>query len=78
MTGEVFDISCMMCGTQVGEIREGRFVHDERCSLPPVLRGGSVRCCRCGGSLYQERVDPLTASIRPSAAVLERIRPLTR
>ena len=53
------EINCMMCGTQIGEVRDGRFTHHRGCSRPVEVRGGFPRCCRCGGSLYMERVDNL-------------------
>ena len=50
------DVTCLMCGTVVGEARGGRFEHHRGCERPVRLQGRLPRCCRCGGSLY---VDPL-------------------
>ena len=49
------EITCLMCGTVVGEIRQGRFTHHGGCDRPIRWQGRLPRCCRCGGSLY---VDP--------------------
>ena len=61
------EINCMMCGTQVGEVRNGRFAHHSGCNQPVEVRGGFPRCCRCGGSLYMERADNLVLSRRAYA-----------
>jgi hypothetical protein len=65
MMSQVFEIRCMMCGSEVGEVRERRFVHHVGCERPLPVRGGKIRCCRCGGSLYMERADGISASLRP-------------
>jgi hypothetical protein len=67
MYRSIAEINCMMCGTQIGEVRDGRFTHHRGCSRPVELRGGFPRCCRCGGSLYMERTDNLTLSPRAYA-----------
>jgi hypothetical protein len=64
----VYEVNCMLCGTEVGEIRDKRFVHQPGCDRPPTVRGGKLRCCRCGGSLYMERADTVNASLRARAA----------
>lgn len=64
MTHPTYEIHCMLCGTEVGEIREGRFLHHRGCDRPVPVRGGRIRCCRCGGSLYLERADNLTARLQ--------------
>jgi hypothetical protein len=67
MFRKIFEVHCMMCGSEVGEIREGRFVHHRGCERTPPVRRGILRCCRCGGSLYKERADSLTLSARSYA-----------
>ena len=67
MSGQLYEVRCMMCGSEVGEIRERRFVHHRGCDRPLPVRGGTLRCCRCNGSLYVERADTLTASLREGA-----------
>ena len=68
MFRKFFEVHCMMCGTEVGEIRDDRFVHHRGCERRLPLRGGIPRCCRCGGSLYMERGDTLNLSERAYAA----------
>ena len=43
------DLTCLMCGTVVGEVREGRFAHHRECERPVRWHGKLPRCCRCGG-----------------------------
>jgi hypothetical protein len=66
-TTAVYEIHCMLCGNEVGEIRERRFVHHPGCERPVPVRSGQLRCCRCGGSLYMERSDNLNAGRRAPA-----------
>ena len=68
MAERVFELHCMLCGTEVGEVREERFVHHPGCERRPTVRGGFLRCCRCGGSLYRERVDQLVLNARARVA----------
>jgi len=65
----VYEVHCMLCGTEVGEVREGRFVHQPGCELRMQASSGKLRCCRCGGSLYLERADTLSASFRARVQV---------
>ena len=46
-----WDVECSACGLIVGQILDGRFVHDEDCSLLPRIGSGVMRSCRCGGKL---------------------------
>ena len=55
MTRDRGEVTCLMCGTVVGEARQGRFEHHRGCERPVRLQGKLPRCCRCGGSLY---IDP--------------------
>ena len=64
MASQVYEVRCLMCGSEVGEVRESRFAHHAGCGRSLPVRGGKLRCCRCGGSLYMERVDTLSASLR--------------
>jgi hypothetical protein len=63
MDPRVYDMTCLLCGTQVGELRGGRFYHHAGCTSAPTVRAGILRCCRCGGSLYMERSDAISASL---------------
>ena len=49
-----YDVRCLMCGTEVGRILDGRFRVHAGCSRPLVRAGRQLRCCECGGSLYLE------------------------
>jgi hypothetical protein len=57
-----YDVKCMMCSEEVGQVLSGRFVHHQGCALPMQRRGGMLRCCHCGGSLY---LDPIEAYPSP-------------
>ena len=46
-----WDVECSACRLMVGQIVDGRFVHDEECSLLPRIGMGVLRCCACGGKL---------------------------
>ena len=63
MDPRVYDMTCLLCGTQVGELRGGRFYHHAACDSAPIMRAGILRCCRCGGSLYMERSDAISAAL---------------
>jgi hypothetical protein len=71
MFGQIDEVVCMMCGTEVGEIRKGRFAHHPGCNRELTVRGGFLRCCRCGGSLYKERADSLQLTRRRYAEARE-------
>jgi hypothetical protein len=62
----MLEMHCLLCGTEVGEVRGGRFIHHQGCDRQVPVRAGVLRCCRCGGSLYQERA----AGLRLSPAAL--------
>jgi hypothetical protein len=55
------DLSCLMCGRNVGQVIDGRVVHRAGCSGQLRVERGMLRCCGCGGSVYREPVSPLTA-----------------
>jgi hypothetical protein len=46
------EVTCLMCGTVVGDVKQGRFTHHTGCERPVHWRSRLPRCCRCGGSLY--------------------------
>jgi hypothetical protein len=71
MQEAVLEMHCLLCGTEVGEVRAGRFRHHAGCDRQVLIRAGSLRCCRCGGSLYQERADRLRLSSDVLAALAE-------
>lgn len=54
------DLSCLMCGRQVGQLVDGRVVHRAGCGGQLRIDRGMLRCCQCGGSVYREPVGPLT------------------
>jgi hypothetical protein len=53
---------CLMCGTVVGEVRQGKFAHHVGCERPLRWQGHLPRCCRCGGSIY---FDPEIMAVGP-------------
>ena len=55
------EVTCLMCGTVVGDLRGGRFIHHQGCERPLRWQGKLPRCCRCGGSIY---FDPALATPR--------------
>jgi transcription elongation factor Elf1 len=52
-----YDVKCMLCGTEVGQIVEARFKQHSGCSARMPRQGGLLRCCHCGGSLYLDPID---------------------
>lgn len=69
MSGTVLEVTCLLCGTEVGEVRGGRFHHHQGCERPVAFRLGQLRCCRCGGSVYCERTPALMLSPSERAAL---------
>lgn len=64
MRPAVYDVRCMMCGAEMGQVVGGTF--HSLADVRPVLprRGGLPRCSKCGGSLY---LDPGDSSLyRPT------------
>lgn len=49
---EQYDVRCLMCGTEVGQVAFGRFIKHPGCAAGLPRTGGLPRCCRCGGTLY--------------------------
>ena len=49
---EQYDVTCLMCGTEVGHIVFGRFIKHAGCGAALPRKGGLPRCCHCGGTLY--------------------------
>ena len=66
-----WDVECSACGLPVGQIVDGRFVHDEECSLLPRIGSGVLRCCACGGKLVGRALavhapaEPERATVMP-------------
>ena len=56
-TGLNYDVKCMLCGTEVGQIYDSGFHKHPGCSAPLPRKGGMLRCCHCGGSLYLDPTD---------------------
>jgi hypothetical protein len=61
LSGRRWIASCAACEIVIGFVEEGRFVHDPECSQPLAIGRGTMRCCRCGGTLavVEEPSDPL-------------------
>jgi hypothetical protein len=87
MMNQNFDLTCMMCGTNVGQLLGGRCVW-QASDVSTSRADGRRRCGRCGGSLYVELMDSdadaaaLEASVRAArieadAAPRRRGRPAT-
>src|SRR5207249_1838219 len=51
-----YEVKCMLCSTEVGLILSGQFKQHAGCDATMPRKGGMLRCCHCGGSLY---LDPL-------------------
>ena len=58
-----YDVKCMLCGTEVGQIYNGQFTQHAGCSAPMPRKGGMLRCCHCGGSLYLDPTDVYPATL---------------
>ena len=56
MQGVNYDVKCMMCSAEVGQIWAGKFRQHDCGKTMPVL-AGMARCCHCGGSLYLDPND---------------------
>lgn len=71
---QAWDVKCMLCSTEVGQILDGKFSKHAGCpgKLPRV--GKMARCCHCGGSLYLDPIDgtlPQWARLRATKAATE-------
>jgi hypothetical protein len=54
----VWDVGCTRCDAALGQVVDGRFVHDATCTLPRRIDGGRLKCCACGGPVVpRERRD---------------------
>ncbi len=47
----MWTVSCPACSIVIGEVQDGRFLHDPDCSRPLSIGAGLLRCCQCGGRL---------------------------
>ncbi len=54
--GTDYDVKCMLCSTEVGQILGGTFTQ-HGCGLSMPSKGAMRRCCHCGGSLYLDPID---------------------
>lgn len=52
-----YDVKCMLCGTEVGQVLGGTFKQHADCSAPMPRQAGTRRCCHCGGSLYFDPIE---------------------
>jgi hypothetical protein len=64
------ELTCLMCGTVVGDFNRGRFVHHPGCDRLVGQQAGLPRCCRCGGSLY---FDPILTFNSPARYINPRL-----
>jgi hypothetical protein len=66
-----YSVSCMMCGRASGQVRSGVFFRAP--GAPPLEnRAGRTRCGFCGGNLYLEPDDSITAPLPIAMAAEER------
>jgi hypothetical protein len=56
-----YEVKCMLCGTEVGQVVNGALKQHDGCNTPMPRKGGMARCCHCGGSLYFDRIDVQTS-----------------
>jgi hypothetical protein len=54
---ENYEVKCMLCGTEVGQILSGKLKKHAGCTATMPRVGGLLRCCHCGGSLYLDPID---------------------
>lgn len=62
-----FDVKCMLCSAEVGQILNGRF-QQHGCKQEMPRKAGMLRCCHCGGSLYLDPIDVYPALLNRAAA----------
>jgi hypothetical protein len=65
MNTGLYDLRCLMCGTEAGQLVGPNFVAAPGAQPVLVRRGGLPRCAHCGGSLY---LDPADAGMVRSPA----------
>lgn len=63
-TGADYDVKCMMCGVEVGQIVGGRLIRHAGCTASMPRKNGLARCCHCGGSLYLDPLDVYGARLQ--------------
>ena len=71
MRPAVYDVRCMMCGADMGQIAGESFRPPVGAPPPLPRRGGLPRCSLCGGSLYLDPSDP--SLFRPTAEQAARL-----
>ena len=52
-----YDVKCMLCSTEVGQIVNSKFTQHAGCANKMPRKLGMLRCCHCGGSLYLDPTD---------------------
>lgn len=58
-----YDVKCMLCGMEVGQILNGRFLKHTECMSQMPVKSGMRRCCHCGGSLFLDPIDVYPSAI---------------
>lgn len=58
-----YDVKCMMCSVEVGQIFDGKLVKHAGCAATMPRKDGLLRCCHCGGSLYLDPLDVYAARL---------------
>jgi hypothetical protein len=67
---ENYDLTCILCGTLVGQRFDGRLVL--RAAVSKASSSvGQVRCARCGGSVYVEATDANASSLDSSVRIAQ-------
>lgn len=61
--GTDYDVKCMLCGAEVGQILGGTFTQHAGCKIEMPRKAGLRRCCHCGGSLYLDPIDVYAAGL---------------
>ena len=51
-----YNVICLLCSREAGQILAGRFVRHADCPTPLSHTGRRPRCCHCGGSVYLEAI----------------------
>ena len=54
MPSASYDVKCLSCGAEIGQIWNGRFYHHPACPTLASRPAGRLRCCHCAGRLYLE------------------------
>ena len=57
MSGERYDVKCLLCSADMGRVVSGRFVPPSGPGAPAAPRPGLPRCGHCGGTGFLEPID---------------------